>query len=222
MSECIIEPFKVFVRIRPFDEKEELSQQTKKFQKNFISVKENQVNHIKIQLIVNDKENTYEFCKKKEKFYAFDNIFQENDNNQSIFSQNITNMIDNIYLGYNSTALAYGVTGSGKTHTMFGDIYNINTQEKGIATYAVEYLFEKIQNDLTKEFTVKISYLEIYNEQVIDLLNNNPTSLLIVEDPTKGIYVPDLSEYIVKNSNELIKYIFQGNTKRTMAPTGNF
>jgi hypothetical protein len=173
-----------------------------------------------IQLLINDNDVLYDILGKKEKVYTFDNIFQEKDKNHTIFNQSILNMIDNIHLGYNSTALAYGVTGAGKTHTMFGDIYNMNTQEKGIATYATEYLFEKLKTNLDIDYNVKISYLEIYNEQVIDLLHNNINPLLVIEDPIKGIYVPDLSEYKVKNSNELIKYIIQGNTKRTMAPTG--
>ena len=172
------------------------------------------------KIIINDPESGFEFFGKREKTYIFDNIFQEKDKNFTIFNQNIKNMIENILLGYNSTALAYGVTGSGKTHTMFGDIYNTNNLEKGIATFAIEYLFEKIEADLNKEFLIKLSYLEIYNEQVLDLLNENTTSLMIVEDPNRGISVPELSEYKVMNTNELINYIIQGNTKRTMAPTG--
>ena len=130
-------------------------------------------------------------------------------------------MVDNVLLGYNSSALAFGVTGAGKTHTMFGDIYNQANQEKGICTYAIEYLYDKIlKEESNKSFQIKISYLEIYNEQVIDLLSKKTISLMIIEDPVKGIVVPELSEYNVNNTAELINLIVQGNSERTMAPTG--
>jgi kinesin family protein 18/19 len=129
-------------------------------------------------------------------------------------------------LGYNSTALAYGVTGTGKTHTMFGDIYlNLNF-EKGICMFAVEYLFDKIRNEKDKIHRIKINYLEIYNEQVIDLLvdksssSNTEQNLMIVEDPSKGTIVPDLTEYAVTSSDQVLNLIILGNSRRTMAPTG--
>ncbi len=129
-------------------------------------------------------------------------------------------MVGNIIQGYNSTAMAYGVTGTGKTHTMFGDIYNVNTKEKGVCIYAIDHLFETINLEVKKNFQAKVSYLEIYNEQVIDLLNSNSEALMIVEDPSRGIVVPDLMEFDVSDSSEVIKLIIEGNQRRTMAPTG--
>ena len=96
-------------------------------------------------------------------------------------------MINNLIEGYNSTILAYGITGTGKTHTIFGD-YNNENEEKGIVIYAISYLFELIEqkklnsnykNLLDKNYIVKISYLEIYNETVIDLLNKKNFPLMI-------------------------------------------
>ena len=130
-------------------------------------------------------------------------------------------MVDSVLNGYNSTALAYGVTGAGKTYTMFGDIYSQVNNEKGICTYSIEYLFKQILNDENnKSFKIKISYLEIYNEQVIDLLSKKTLSLMIIEDPIKGTVVPELSEYSVSSTSELINLIIQGNYERTMAATG--
>ena len=140
--------------------------------------------------------------------------------------------MDNVLNGYNSTVFAYGITGTGKTHTIFGDLqkymdfdsYEENlklTYEMGICVYAVDYLFSKIDSNQEKDFKIKISYLEIYNEQVIDLLDEKSSNnLMIVEDIYKGILVPDLSEYNVKSNKELISLIMKGNSKRTMAPTG--
>lgn len=103
---------------------------------------------------------------------------------------------------------------------MFGDIYlNINF-EKGICIYAIDYLFENIRNGTDKSYKVKISYLEIYNEQVIDLLVDKSQSLMIVEDPNKGVVVPDITEYSVGTSDQVINLIILGNSRRTMAATG--
>lgn len=134
--------------------------------------------------------------------------------------------------GYNLTVFAYGITGTGKTHTIFGDLqkyvdYNSFDEknkvnyEMGICVHAVDYLFAKIESlSAEKNINIKISYLEIYNEQVIDLLVDSNCNLMIVEDLHKGIIVPDLTEYSVVSSKELIKLIIKGNSKRTMAATG--
>ena len=92
--------------------------------------------------------------------------------------------------------------------------------EIGICVHAVDYLFSEIDRISNKKFKVKISYLEIYNEQVRDLLVDSNQGLMIVEDAQKGVIVPDLIEIIVNDSSELIKLIIMGNSRRTMAPTG--
>ena len=165
---------------------------------------------------------TGELYGKNVKAFPFDRIFTEKDNNKSLFDKIIKKLIDNILLGYNSTALAYGVTGTGKTHTMFGDIYKNLNFEKGICMYAVDYLFSKINIDTNKSFITRMSYLEIYNEQVIDLLTTNPSSdgIMIVEDPNKGVIVPELTSFIVSDSNQVLNYIMLGNSRRTMGATG--
>ena len=129
-------------------------------------------------------------------------------------------MIDNTLNGYNSTLLAYGVTGTGKTHTVFGDIYKESNREKGVSTYSMEYLFSQIELLNESSFQVKISYLEIYNEQVIDLLIDNSPTLLIIEDQIKGVIVPDLSEFTVTNTMDLMNIVIEGNKRRTMGATG--
>jgi kinesin family protein 18/19 len=108
---------------------------------------------------------------------------------------------------------------------MFGDIYlNVNL-EKGICMFAVEYLFEKIKSDEENFYKIKINYMEIYNEQVVDLLVerhdlNSEQHLMIVEDPIKGTLVPDLTEFTVSSSEQVLNLIILGNSRRTMAATG--
>ena len=85
--------------------------------------------------------------------------------------------VENLLNGYNSTILAYGMTGTGKTHTMFGDIYCLSEAkepEPGLIILTVKDIFWKIEIQINEnrnlEFKIKLSYLEIYNEQIRDLL----------------------------------------------------
>lgn len=116
------------------------------------------------------------------------------------------------------------MTGSGKTHTMLGDIYKTSTGEPGICTLAISSLFSEIRGNQEKIFHVRMSYLEIYNEHTRDLLNGNNedttyADLLIVEDPKKGITVQELTEYEINSPEELLELMLKGNQCRTMAPT---
>jgi hypothetical protein len=150
---------------------------------------------------------------------VFNNIFTEKNNNDNVFDVSIKPMINNVINGYNSTCLAYGVTGTGKTHTIFGDLVFKNGED-GIAIKACDYLFKKLSNKYFEDdFIIKVSYIEIYNENVIDLLNSESTSLMIIEDPNKGVYCQNIKEYVINNCLELKKIICQGNKRRTMAPT---
>ena len=218
-----IDSFKVYVRIRPFLDRE-LTQLNQLYNEDPIGNK-----NITKPIVAVENNTLYlkdpytgELYGKNVKAFPFDRIFTEKDNNKSLFDKIIKKLIDNILVGYNSTALAYGVTGTGKTHTMFGDIYKNLNFEKGICMYAVDYLFSKINIDTNKSFITRMSYLEIYNEQVIDLLTTNPSSdgIMIVEDPNKGVIVPELTSFIVSDSNQVLNYIMLGNSRRTMGATG--
>ena len=222
-SQSTIEPFKVYVRIRPFlpieiSQLNTISGQTldnkQLSKKSILQVENNNTCYLQDP---ND-ENGYG---KNVKAFPFNHIFTEKDDNKLIFDKIIKKLVDNILLGFNSTALAYGVTGTGKTHTMFGDIYQNNNSEKGICIYAVEYLFNKLNLEKQK-FLIKISYLEIYNEQVIDLLTETQSNegIMIIEDPNKGVIVPELTEKIVIDSGQVLNYLKLGNKRRTMGSTG--
>ncbi len=66
-------------------------------------------------------------------------------------------MVDNTIAGFNSTALAYGVTGTGKTHTMFGNIYEESNYERGVCIHVADYLFDKIEEVSNKNCNVKVT-----------------------------------------------------------------
>jgi len=116
------------------------------------------------------------------------------------------------------------MTGAGKTFTMFGDIYNsiggINAHP-GIVSLVVKDLFAAFEREAENgyHFKIKLSYLEIYNEHARDLLTADCDEMMIIEDSQKGIVIPNLSEFIITDHDEIVKYIIQGNQRRVMAST---
>ena len=221
--ENISEPFKVYVRIRPF-----LQRECQKLRRNYstsiITNPSFYKNDIYKSIFTVNNKTLYVSSPKnplQEKKYIFNKIFTEREKNKDVFDIAIKPTINNILNGYNSTTLAYGVTGTGKTHTIFGDLA-LDNGEDGIAIKAVEYLFEKLTKEyFDNDYEIKVSYIEIYNENVIDLLNNENEniSLMIIEEPNKGVYVHNVKEFIINSSFDLKKLISQGNKKRTMAST---
>ena len=116
------------------------------------------------------------------------------------------------------------MTGAGKTFTMFGDLYNSSGGIRaypGLVNLIVRDIFQVFaeENEKGFELTMKLSYIEIYNEQIRDLLNPAPENLMIIEDPAKGILIPNLSEFPINNEEELVKLVITGNSKRVMAST---
>jgi kinesin family protein 18/19 len=145
-------------------------------------------------------------------------------------------MLSNIFDGFNVTCMAYGITGAGKTYTMLGNTMNSNLarnskQVKGLSEQAMDYIFDFIKHDSCKaqsrdkaknnvKYKIKISYLEVYNEHIRDLLREDkPINLIILEDAKHGIIVPGLKECEVHSSFEVISLINKGNNRRTMAST---
>ena len=189
----ISEPFKVYVRIRPF-----LPKETQNLRRNnstslitnfqYQNNNPNNLSKLNSIFVVNNK-TLYVIDPKhnysQEKKYCFTKIFTEKEKNVDVFELAIKPTINNIINGYNSTILAYGVTGTGKTHTIFGDLA-LTTGENGISLLACDYLFNKLNKEFFgDDYQIKVSYIEIYNENVIDLLNNenDNISLMIIEDP---------------------------------------
>lgn len=160
---------------------------------------------------------------KKEKSFVFDEVFDDLDDNISIYRQSAAALIDNVLNGFNATVFAYGMTGAGKTYTMFGDLTEVTQgkNEHGIVSMVVKDLFSQFDSAKYSKysFALKLSYLEIYNEHTRDLLSSSEENLMIVEDPVKGVIVPSLSEYIINSHEEIVGLIKQGNTRRIMAST---
>ncbi|XP_058779630.1 kinesin-like protein KIN-12E [Vicia villosa] len=160
--------------------------------------------------------------------FTFDLVADENVSQENLFKVAGVPMVDNCMGGYNSCMFAYGQTGSGKTHTMLGDIeggtrrHSVNC---GMTPRIFEHLFSRIQKekevrrDEKLKFTCKCSFLEIYNEQILDLLDPSSSNLQIREDSKKGVYVENLKEMEVTNARDVIQLLVQGAANRKVAAT---
>ncbi|RKF62045.1 putative kinesin-related motor protein [Erysiphe neolycopersici] len=127
-------------------------------------------------------------------------------------------LLDNAFKGYNNCIFAYGQTGSGKSYSMMG--YG---KEAGVIPQICQDMFIRIENmqkDPNLRFTVEVSYLEIYNERVRDLLNpSTKGNLKVREHPSTGPYVEDLAKLVVGSFNEIEHLMDEGNKARTVAAT---
>ena len=119
--------------------------------------------------------------------------------------------------GYNGTIFAYGQTGTGKTFTING--VPKDAKLKGIMPRSFESIFKEIECDSSKEFLVRASYLEIYNEEIRDLLFKNGQKKLELKDKDTGVYVKDLSTFVVKSPQDLMDVFNEGNLNRHVGAT---
>eukprot|EP01135_Chromosphaera_perkinsii_P001088 Nk52_evm38s158 gene=Nk52_evmTU38s158 len=152
--------------------------------------------------------------RRKEVQYAFDVVFNEHVTQQEVYERTCKRLIEGVMTGYNGTMFAYGATGAGKTHTMLG-----KEGTPGIMVYTVEDLFRRLQScQGDKVFELEVSYLEIYNERIRDLLKPGPP-LDLREDPVKGSIVSNLSYHTPSGVSDLFSMLAQGNLNRTQHPT---
>lgn len=152
------------------------------------------------------------------KRFTFDCVYDENTFQKDIFDETAFPIIENILEGYNGTIFAYGQTGTGKTHTMAGILDS--EQDKGIIPRSFETIFNSINIVATKQYLVRASYLEIYREEVLDLLNKGGVQKLdLHEKPGSGVYVKDLSTALVETPEKLMEIMIKGNKNRHVGQT---
>jgi kinesin family protein 5 len=152
--------------------------------------------------------------------FTFDRVFPTNTAQHDVFDYSIRGTVDDVLAGYNGTVFAYGQTGSGKTYTMMG-AGNIGDQDaKGIIPRIVEQIFHSIMSsDGSVEFTVKVSYMEIYMEKIRDLLVPTNDNLPVHEDKARGVYVKGLHEFYVGSVEEVYEILERGGAARMVAAT---
>ncbi|KAI0398346.1 kinesin-domain-containing protein [Xylariaceae sp. FL0594] len=180
----------------------------------------------------NDPANSRAKSRKvvEEKSFTFDSSFWSHDTRDPHYShqEDVYNslgeeFLDHNFEGYHTCIFAYGQTGSGKSYTMMG-----TPDQPGLIPRTCEDLFQRIeaaQNETPNiSYHVRVSYFEVYNEHVRDLLvpvvpNQAPYYLKIRESPVEGPYVKDLTEVPVRNFKEILRYMKAGDASRTVAST---
>ncbi|XP_003906248.1 kinesin-like protein KIF21A isoform X9 [Papio anubis] len=173
----------------------------------------------------------------KDKAFTFDYVFDIDSQQEQIYIQCIEKLIEGCFEGYNATVFAYGQTGAGKTYTMgTGFDVNIVEEEQGIISRAVKHLFKSIEekkhiaikNGLPPpDFKVNAQFLELYNEEVLDLFDttrdidakNKKSNIRIHEDSTGGIYTVGVTTRTVNTESEMMQCLKLGALSRTTAST---
>merc|ERR1719410_2110087 len=180
---------KVAVRCRPFNKRE-----TKLKSCNVIDVDPSTC-----QIIMNKPDEP-----SKSKSFRFDYVYGANSTQKEVYEDTAYPLVESVLEGYNGTIFAYGQTGCSKTWTMEGP-NNGDIAMQGIIPSAFQHIFDKVdsESDPNTKFLIRAGYIEIYNEEIRDLLADDPMQKLnLREDPDKGVYVQNLSMKTVKNVND--------------------
>ncbi|CAB4314859.1 unnamed protein product [Prunus armeniaca] len=169
--------------------------------------------------------------KQVDRVFTFDRVFGPKSQQKSIYDQAISPIVNEVLDGFNCTVFAYGQTGTGKTYTMEGGMRNKSGNlpaEAGVIPRAVRHIFETLEAQ-NADYSVKVTFLEIYNEEITDLLapDDNPRtaedrqrkSISLMEDGKGCVIVRGLEEEAVYNVNEIYSVLERGSAKRRTADT---
>ncbi|XP_014810819.1 PREDICTED: chromosome-associated kinesin KIF4A [Calidris pugnax] len=158
------------------------------------------------------------------KSFTYDYVFDPSVEQEEVFNTAVAPLLQGIFKGYNATVLAYGQTGSGKTYSM-GGTYTASQEHEphvGVIPRVIKMLFKEKDQRQDWEFLLKVSYLEIYNEDILDLLcpsRERSSQISIREDPKEGIKIVGLTEKNVTCAQDTVSCLEQGNNARTVAAT---
>ncbi|XP_013364088.1 PREDICTED: kinesin-like protein KIF19 isoform X2 [Chinchilla lanigera] len=162
-----------------------------------------------------DPDDILRAHRSREKSYLFDVAFDFTATQEMVYQATTKGLIEGVISGYNATVFAYGPTGCGKTYTMLG-----TDHEPGIYVRTLNDLFRAIEETSSDmEYEVSMSYLEIYNEMIRDLLNPTLGYLELREDSKGAIQVAGITEVSTINANEVMQLLMKGNQQRTQEPT---
>ncbi|KAK1175810.1 hypothetical protein AOXY_G515 [Acipenser oxyrinchus oxyrinchus] len=150
------------------------------------------------------------------KSFNFDRVFNTEETTDKLYQDVAQPLVVSAVNGYNGTIFAYGQTSSGKTFTMMG-----NQKSLGVIPLAIQDIFKIIDDTPNREFLLRVSYMEIYNETVTDLLcdSRKKKPLEIREDMNRTVYVADLSEEVVVTAKHVLEWIKKGEKNRHYGET---
>ncbi|XP_073489757.1 kinesin-like protein KIF27 [Aquarana catesbeiana] len=194
-------PVKVAVRIRPLLSKEILH------------------NH---QVCVRVVPNTQQILIGKDRVFTFDYVFGKASFQDDVYSNCIKPLLVSLIEGYNATVFAYGQTGSGKTYTIGGGhVASVADEEKGIIPRAIQELFQMISENHNTDFNVTVSYIEVYKEDLRDLLEleTNVKDIHIREDEKGNTVIIGAKESQVESADEVMSLLESGSAARHTSTT---
>ncbi|KAK6842120.1 centromeric E [Apiospora arundinis] len=156
--------------------------------------------------------------------YHYDNVFATHDDNSRVYDHTAKRLVRRVMEGYHGTVFAYGMTGTGKTFSMQG-----TASSPGVIPLAITDIFSYIRETPSREFLLRVSYLEIYNEKIHDLLSMSTgggvggtgaqEEIKLREDSKRGVYATPLKEEIVQSPTQLLRVIARGDQARRTAST---
>lgn len=169
--------------------------------------------------------------KQIDRTFVFDKVFGPNSQQKELYDQAVSPIVYEVLEGYNCTIFAYGQTGTGKTYTMEGGAIKKNGEfptDAGVIPRAVKQIFDILEAQ-SAEYSMKVTFLELYNEEITDLLAPEETTkfvdekskkpIALMEDGKGGVLVRGLEEEIVCTANEIYKILEKGSAKRRTAET---
>ncbi|KAL2076650.1 hypothetical protein ACEWY4_027753 [Coilia grayii] len=216
MASHVCSHVKVVVRVRPPNDREQTSGFKRVVQvvdshMLIFDPKEQEVMFFRGQKIAN--RDVRKRANKDLKF-VFDSVFGETSRQEEVFENTTKGVVDGVLNGYNCTVFAYGATGAGKTHTMLG-----SEGDPGVMYLTMKELYSRMeQMKEEKVFELAYSYLEVYNEQIRDLIANSGP-LAVREDSAKGVVVQGLTLHQPKSAEHILEALDYGNKNRTQHPT---
>ncbi|KAK2828741.1 hypothetical protein Q5P01_019775 [Channa striata] len=158
-----------------------------------------------------------------EKAFTYDYVFDPTAEQEEVFTSAVSPLLNGLFKGYHATVLAYGQTGSGKTFSMGGTYTSAqeNDPSVGVIPRVIRRIFEEREKRTDCEFCLAVSYLEIYNEDILDLLcaSKDKPAISIREDPKDGIKIVGLTERQVFSAHEMVGCLELGNSARTVGST---
>ncbi|KAM9355201.1 kinesin-like protein KIF3C [Pholidichthys leucotaenia] len=156
-----------------------------------------------------------------QKTFTFDAVYDANSKQRDLYDESVRPLIDSVLAGFNGTIFAYGQTGTGKTYTMQGAWRD--PEKRGVIPNAFDHIFTHISRSQSdKQYLVQASYLEIYREEIRDLLDPNHANaraLELRESPDTGVYVQNLTSCVCKSIKEIEEVMNVGNQARAVGAT---
>ncbi|GLV46297.1 CENP-meta [Carabus blaptoides fortunei] len=187
---------KVAIRVRPLIQREKIEKLREQWEVNQDCI-------FPVDIVTNKKNGDS---------YSFDHIFDSKCRNVEIYKTVVHPVVDAAINGFNGTIFAYGQTSSGKTYTMMGSL-----EEPGLISLAVENIFQTIERSANRKFLLRVSYLEIYNEKIYDLLDIGK-SIKIHED-FNGVVVVNVKYIVTDTAEKVYNVMKKGNRARTIGET---